>query len=80
MHNLVLGTAKSMFKLWMEQGLLNKKDIQTTEKRIKEFEVGTGLGRLPHKISANYGCYIYCITVEKLDTYLFFACVGWTFI
>ena len=57
MHNLFLGTAKSMFKLWMEQGLLNKKDIQTIEKRIKEFDVGTGLGRLPHKISANYGCY-----------------------
>ena len=57
MHNLFLGTAKSMFKLWMEQGLLNKKDIQTIEKRIEEFDVGTGFGRLPHKISANYGCY-----------------------
>lgn len=57
MHNLFLGTAKSMFKLWVEQGLLSKKDIQTMEKRIKEFDVGTGLGRLPHKMSANYGCY-----------------------
>ena len=57
MHNLFLGTGKSMFKLWMEQGLLSKQDIQTMEKRIKEFDVGTGLGRLPHKISANYGCY-----------------------
>ena len=57
MHNLFLGTAKSMFKLWMKLGLLNKKDIQAMEKRIKEFDVGTGLGRLPHKISANYGCY-----------------------
>ena len=27
------------------------------ERRIKLFDVGTGLGRLPHKISANYGCY-----------------------
>ena len=57
MHNLFLGTAKSMFKLWMEQGLLKKQDIKIVEKRIKEFDVGTGLGRLPHKISANYGCY-----------------------
>ena len=57
MHNLFLGTAKAMFKLWIEQNLLSKKDIQTMEKRIKEFDVGTGLGRLPHKMSANYGCY-----------------------
>lgn len=57
MHNLFLGTAKSMFKLWMEIGLLNKQDVKTMEKRIKDFDVGTGLGRLPHKISANYGCY-----------------------
>ena len=57
MHNLFLGTAKSMFKLWMEQGLLKKQDIKIVEKRIKEFDVGTELGRLPHKISANYGCY-----------------------
>ena len=41
----------------MEQGLLKKQDIKIVEKRIKEFDVGTGLGRLPHKISANYGCY-----------------------
>lgn len=57
MHNFFLGTAKSMFKLWMEQGLLKKQDIKTVEKRIGNFDVGTGLGRQPHKISANYGCY-----------------------
>ena len=57
MHNLFLGTGKSMFKLWMGQGLLKKQEIKIVEKRLKEFDVGTGLGRLPHKISANYGCY-----------------------
>lgn len=57
MHNLFLGTVKSMFKLWMEIGLLSKQDIKIMEKRIKDFDVGTGLGRMPHKISANYGCY-----------------------
>ena len=35
-----------MFKLWMKQ------DIQAKEKRIKEFDVGIGLGGLTHKISA----------------------------
>ena len=57
MHNLFLGTAKSMFKLWMAEGLLEKGDIKKVEERIREFDIGTGLGRLPHKISANYGCY-----------------------
>jgi len=62
-----------MFKLWIEQNILSKQDIQTMEKRIKEFDVGTGLGRLPHKMSANYGCYtasqwknwtlVYCLFV-----------------
>ena len=40
-----------MFKLWMKQ------DIQAKEKRITEFDVGIGLERLTHKISAMYGCY-----------------------
>lgn len=57
MHNLFLGTAKSMYKLWMAEGLLEKGDIKKLEECIREFDVGTGLGRLPHKISANYGCY-----------------------
>ncbi|KAK2552418.1 hypothetical protein P5673_026500 [Acropora cervicornis] len=41
----------------MEIDLLSKQDVKTMEKRIKDFDVGTGLGRLPHKISANYGSY-----------------------
>lgn len=57
MHNSFLGTAKSVYKLWMAEGLLEKGDIKKLEERIREFYVGTGLGRLTHKISANYGCY-----------------------
>lgn len=57
MHNLFLGTAKSVYKLWLAEGLLEKGDIKKLEERIREFDVGTGLGRLTHKISANYGCY-----------------------
>ena len=33
------------------------KEAGHQEKSVKEFDVGTGLERLPHKISANYGCY-----------------------
>ena len=57
MDNLFLGTAKSVYKLWMAEGLLEKGDIKKREERIREFYVGTGLGRLTHKISANCGCY-----------------------
>ena len=41
----------------MEIGLLSKQEVKTSDKRIKDFDVGTGQGRLSHKISANYGCY-----------------------
>ena len=57
MHNLFLETAKSVYKLWMAEGLLEKGDIKKLEERIREFDVGTGLERLTRKISANHGCY-----------------------
>jgi len=57
MHNLFLGTAKRMFQLWLEEEILTKRNLKIVEERIKEMEVGTGLGRLPHKISSNHGHY-----------------------
>ena len=57
MHNLFLGTAKYVFKLWVKKNFLNKKDLKTLEERIHSFDVGTGIGRLPHRIASNYGGY-----------------------
>ena len=57
MHNLFLGTAKYVFKLWVKKHFLNKKDLKTLEERIHSFDVGTGIGRLPHRIASNYGGY-----------------------
>ena len=57
MHNLFLGTAKTMYKLWVQKGILSKQNILEIDKKIKGFDVGTGLGRIPHKLSSNYGCY-----------------------
>ena len=57
MHNLFLGTAKTVFKLWLEKKVLTKRELKVVEERIKQMDVGTGFGRLPHKISANYGGY-----------------------
>ena len=58
MHNLFLGTAKHVFKLWIEKNLLSKKDLKFLEDRINSFDVGTGIGRLPHRIASNYGGYM----------------------
>ena len=49
MHNLFLGTAKHVFKLWIEKNLLSKKDLKVLEDRINYFDVGTGIGRLPQE-------------------------------
>ena len=46
MHNLFLGTAKSVYKLWMAEGLLEKGDIKKLEERIREFDVVTVLPKV----------------------------------
>lgn len=57
MHNLFLGTAKHVFKLWIKNNYLTKKDLKVIETRINSFDIGTGIGRLPHRIASNYGSY-----------------------
>ena len=44
MHNLFLGTAKHVFKLWVKNNLLTKKDLKALEEHIPLFNVGTGVG------------------------------------
>ena len=57
MHNLFLGTAKYQFKLWVSEGYLNPKQLETIESRIQSMEVPIEIGRLPKAISSNYGSY-----------------------
>ena len=57
MHNLFLGTAKHVFKHWTKNNFLTKKDLKVLEERIHMLDVGTGIGRLPHRIASNYGSY-----------------------
>ena len=47
MHNLFLSTAKHVFKLWVKNKLLTKKDLKALEEHIHLFDVGTGVKRLP---------------------------------
>ena len=37
--------------------MLSKKNLEILEQKIHLFDVGTGNGRLPHKIASNYGGY-----------------------
>ena len=57
MHNLFLGTAKRIFQPWLERDLLTKRKLKTIEERINKLDVGTGFGRLPHKIASNHAKY-----------------------
>ena len=57
MHNLFLGTAKYVFKLWDKQGVIGKEEMKQLEKRIEQMDVPTDMGRLSKKISSNYGSY-----------------------
>lgn len=57
MHNLFLGTAKKMFSLWIESQLLSTKNLEELEKKIQAMDIPSSVGRLPAKISSNYGSY-----------------------
>ena len=57
MHNLFLGTAKHIFKVWDQKGIITKKNMKVIEKLIEEMDVPTDIRHLPKKISSNYGSY-----------------------
>ena len=54
MHNLFLGTAKYVFKLWV-QNILSKEQLKEISKKIEELNTATAIGRIPRKIGTNYG-------------------------
>ncbi len=57
MHNLFLGTAKHVFKLWISKGHLSKQQLKQIEERLAMMEVPPEMGRLPKNISSNHGAY-----------------------
>lgn len=57
MHNLFLGTAKYVFKLWDQRGIITRKMMKLIEEKIDKMDLPTNVGRLPKKISSNYGSY-----------------------
>ena len=55
MHNLFLGTAKKMFYVWIDNGLLSSSSLKKIESRIKSLPIPSELGRIPTSISSNAG-------------------------
>lgn len=57
MRNLFLGTAKTVFKSWVERDILSKKKLEQVESRLEEVNSFTDIGRIPTHISGNYGVF-----------------------
>ena len=55
MHNLFLGTAKKMFFLWIDHGLLSFSSLKVIEARINSLPISSEFGRIPSTISSNSG-------------------------
>ena len=53
MHNLFLGTAKNIFKLWVENDVLSSSKLETIEERLEPINFMTDIGRVPSHISGN---------------------------
>ena len=54
-HNLLLGTAKHAFQVWVENDILTKQAVRKLEENLNLFTVPSGVGRLPSRISSCYG-------------------------
>ena len=55
MHNLFLGTAKRMFKYWVEKDILTKQNPQVIDNKLRDFKICGEFGRLLNNISSNWG-------------------------
>ncbi|MEW8562130.1 MAG: hypothetical protein AB2541_08490 [Candidatus Thiodiazotropha sp.] len=55
MHNLFLGTAKRMFKVWIDNEVLTSEKLDVIDKKIRNVKIGGEFGRLPSNIASNWG-------------------------
>ena len=54
MHNMYLGTAKHMIKVWKESGLLRQEHLPVIQQKLDEMNVPYGVGRIPYKVCSNF--------------------------
>lgn len=57
MHNLLLGTEKHAFEVWVENDILTKQALVKLEQNLKLFTVPADVGRLPSRISLCHGAF-----------------------
>ena len=52
MHNLFLGTAKTvMKKIWLEKGNISNEELKVIQCRVDNMRVPSDMGRIPRKIA-----------------------------
>lgn len=54
MHNLLLGTAKRMFSIWMDMKLLGPQELKIIQDRVDNFITPCDVGRIPSKIASGF--------------------------
>ena len=55
MHNMYLGTAKHMIKVWKDSGLLHQEHLPVIQQKLDEMNVPYGVGRIPYKVCSKFG-------------------------
>ena len=54
MHNLLLGTAKNVTRIWCETGILTSKALHGIQSVVNSITVPVDVGRIPSNIAASY--------------------------
>ena len=54
MHNLYLGTAKHMVRVWKEKGLIRQEHLHSIQVTIDELKVPYRVGCIPYKVGSNF--------------------------
>lgn len=54
MHNLFLGTAKQMIRLWTNNDILSSQDFRCIQNTVDDMEIPTDIGRIPRKIETRF--------------------------
>ena len=55
MHNLLLGMAKNMMRIWCENGIIASCDLQSIQYTINSIVVPGDVGRIPSNVASS--CY-----------------------
>ena len=54
MHNLFLGTGKHVMKVWVEKGIITKRDFSKLEQVVAKILTPRSVGRIPNKIGSGF--------------------------